>query len=314
MQAGLKTVRVWAFGNTNDPANEKNIYYQTLNSSGGYINYDANTGIARLDYAVQKAESLGIKLVMVLLNNFDDLGGINSYTNAFGGTHQTFFTNTAAQQAYQAYIKFIVKRYKKSNAVFSWELCNEPRCSGCDPSIITNWAKTTSQYIKSLDKQHMVAVGSEGWLLPSYPLGDGSYPYSGYEGVDSIALLNIPTIDYGTVHLYPFYWGKDYYWGIVWIQQHSDIGKAANKPVVLEEYAAPDAFTRGLWLPQYQDTVLRRTSIASDMVWQFGSQFANENPFDNFAIYYDTNPTSEFQKIEAPQIKNMAAKRPVATI
>ena len=250
---------------------------------------------------------------MVLNNNYNDLGGINTYATAFGTDHKGFFTDARSQQAYKDYIKFIIKRYKKSGAIFSWELCNEPRCTQCDTSIITNWATSISQYIKSLDNQHLVAVGDEGWLTPAYVGGDGSYPYQAYEGVDHVALINIPTVDYGTFHLYPQNWGKDFYWGSIWIEQHSDIGKAANKPTVLEEYGAPDAYTRSLWYPQYYDTVLRRSSIASDSVWQFGSHFG-ENPFDNYAVYYDTDPNSEYQKLLIAHAKAFAAKNPVATI
>lgn len=32
---------------------------------------------------------------------------------------------------------------------------------------------------------------------------DGTYPFTYYEGVDFEKNLNIPTIDFGTLHLYP---------------------------------------------------------------------------------------------------------------
>ena len=142
-----------------------------------------------------------MKLVLPLLNNWDDLGGINTYTNAFGGSETSFYTDTRSQAAYRDYVEFIVNRYKSSSAIFAWELCNEPRCRGCDRSVITNWASSTSAFIKSLDSRHMVALGDEGWFYP--PESDGSYAYSGYEGVDFEANLCIKTLDYGTFHLYP---------------------------------------------------------------------------------------------------------------
>ena len=253
---------------------------------------------------------------MTLLNNFDALGGINTYTTAFGNIpHNAFYTDSRSQDAYKKYIKFIINRYRNSNAIFSWELMNEPRCSGCDSSIITNWASDVSKYIKSLDREHMVSLGDEGWLPPSYAGGDGSYAYSGYEGVDFIKNLAIPTLDYGTVHMYPNQWGYGYDWGIKWILQHNEIGKAANKPVVLEEYSAPTPELRAQWMPQYQDTIVKKTSLASDMVWQFGTHFPDgNNPFDEYAIYYDTDPNSEYQKFMAGQAKRMAAKPPVANL
>jgi mannan endo-1,4-beta-mannosidase len=134
---------------------------------------------------------------------------INPYCNVFNCNATTFYTTPAAQEAYQAYIAFIVNRYK-SSAIFSWELCNEPRCQGCDSSVIYNWASTTSAYIKSLDSRHMVTLGGEGWLCGG---GDGSYVYSCATGVDFAKILGIATLDYGTFHLYPDQWGYNYSWG-----------------------------------------------------------------------------------------------------
>ena len=316
-QSGYKTARVWAFGNTNNPTTETNVFYQTLNSSGQYFNFDPERGLPRLDYVIKKAEKLNIKLILTLLNNFDDLGGINTYTNIYGGSHNDFYTNQKAQDAYKKWIKFIVSRYRTSTAIFSWELCNEPRCSGCQTSVITQWATTISKYIKQLDPLHMVSLGDEGWIAPGWPgaNGDTSYAYSGYEGVDFIENLKIKTLDYGTVHMYPNQWGYDYSWGLKWIQQHNDIGKAANKPVIIEEYSAPDPATRAQWLPQYQDLIVKGTSLASDMIWQFASRFPDgNNPFDGYAIYYDRDPNSEFQKFGAKQAKTMLAKPPVANL
>ncbi|KAL8688061.1 MAG: hypothetical protein Q9218_005930 [Villophora microphyllina] len=298
---GYKVTRTWAFGTTNNPSTETNVYFQTLNSSGQYFNYNTRNGIARLDYAIAAAEEKGVKLILTLLNNFDDLGGINTYTNVYGGTHQQFYTNAAAQAAYKKYIKFIVQRYKSSSAIFSWELCNEPRCSGCSPDVIYNWASDISAYIKSLDKNHMLTATSS--YLPNY---EQSYAYTGYEGVDFERNLAIPTLDYGTVHLYPNYWGYNYTWGNTWIAQHNIIGKNLGKPVIMEEYAVPDGEDRVGIMGAWQDTIVGKTSIAGDMMWQFGTPFPDgENPYDNFAMYYNT---SEYQVLGNAHAKAMTGK------
>lgn len=164
------------------------------------------SGIGRLDYVVSTAEAKGVKIVMPLLNNYGDLGGIPAYTSAFGGNSTSFYTDAKSQAAYRNYVQFIVNRYKKSPAIFAWELANEPRCSQCPSSVITNWATSISAYIKSLDSKHMVALGDEGWF-DTASIGDGSYAYSGYEGVDFVKNLAIPTLDYGTFHCYPDQWG-----------------------------------------------------------------------------------------------------------
>ena len=128
--SGLKVIRVWAFGNVNVPTNET-VYFQLLNSTAGpsdaSINYATANGVPRLDAVVSMAEKYNVQLVMTMLNNWDDLGGINTYCDVTGCNATTFFTDPVAQKLYQNYIKFIVDRYKSSSAVFSWELCNEPR-------------------------------------------------------------------------------------------------------------------------------------------------------------------------------------------
>jgi mannan endo-1,4-beta-mannosidase len=60
---------------------------------------------------------------------------------------------------------------------------NEPRCSGssgttsgtCTTTTITNWASSISAYIKSIDSNHLVAIGDEGFFANT-TLSD-TYPY-----------------------------------------------------------------------------------------------------------------------------------------
>ncbi|KAL8813295.1 MAG: hypothetical protein Q9200_000365 [Gallowayella weberi] len=318
---GYKVARVWGFGTTNDPGKPYEVWYQVLNSSGQYFNNDPVTGIARLDYAVAAAAKKGIQLILPLLNNYNDLGGINTYTNAYGGSHNDFYTNPLAQTAYKNYIKFIVNRYKHNPTIFSWELCNEPRCPGCPASTITTWASNISAYIKSLDPSHLVSLGDEGWLTPtSAPTiknYEQSYAYSGYEGVDFQRNLAIPTLDYGTLHLYPQLWGYNYTWGNTWIEQHNAIGKLLNKPIVLEEYAVPEVAVEGGLnrtgiLRRWQETVVGKTSVAGDLNWQFGTVFpSGVMPLDEYAVFWNG---SEGVEVGVRHAREMGGKRGVATL
>jgi mannan endo-1,4-beta-mannosidase len=148
---------------------------------------------------VASAEKYGVKLIINFVNNWNDYGGINAYVNAFGGSKTTWYTNTAAQNQYRAYIRAVVGRYVNSKAILAWELANEPRCQGCSTDVIFNWATSVSQFVKSLDPNHLVTLGDEGFGLP----GDGSYPYQYSEGVDWQKNLGIRTLDFATFHLYP---------------------------------------------------------------------------------------------------------------
>ncbi|MCJ1485795.1 hypothetical protein MMC06_005970 [Schaereria dolodes] len=327
VSSDIRVTRAWGFGNVNDPAGQDgNVYFQILNqtispTNGSLINFSPTNGIPRLDSVISLAEKYGLKLVLPLLNNWDDLGGINTYTTAFGGNSTSFYTDTASQQAYQNYISFIVNRYKSSPAIFAWELCNEPRCRQCDTSVIYNWASETSAFIKGIDSGHMVAIGDEGWFAP--PEGDGSYAYSAYEGVDFIKNLAIETIDYATFHLYPDKWGYDPSWGTTWIQQHSAAALASGtKPVVLEEYGSPSPFpgsssNRSAVLLPWQATLVNDSSVvvAYDSVWQFATELpSGTDPFDEYAIYYDTVAEetgageSEYQVLVVEHARDMLAK------
>jgi mannan endo-1,4-beta-mannosidase len=172
-------------------------------------------GLQRLDYVVKAAESRGIKLVVPFVNNWDDYGGMTAYmpyclniTSTASdiqatGDKSLWYTIPKCQEQYQKYIQTVVSRYLDSPAIFAWELVNEPRCTGCNTSVITEWARKTSAYIKSLDKKHMVAVGDEGFGLKATGEGTNQYPYEFYEGTDFVSLVGLPDIDMGTFHLYP---------------------------------------------------------------------------------------------------------------
>ncbi|EWY94865.1 hypothetical protein FOYG_04018 [Fusarium oxysporum NRRL 32931] len=291
--SGLKVTRVWAFGNTNTGADQP-VYFQFLDTTKKTITINNGTnGIARLDAAVAAAEKHGIQLVLPMLNNWDDLGGINTYCAYFGCTHENFWTHVEAQKAYRDYVTFIVNRYKDSPAIFSWQLCNEPRCQNCETSVITSWATELSSFIKSLDPKHRVSLGDEGWLCSDdTSLG---YAYSCSEGIDFEANLKISTLDYGTVHMYPIGWGYTYPWGNQWIRDHAALALKYGKPIVLEEYGVESTTSnRTAVLQQWQQTIID-SDIAYDSFWQFGTNLpSGANPYDDYAMFYGTQ---EYQDV-----------------
>jgi mannan endo-1,4-beta-mannosidase len=196
--SGLKILRVWGFNDVAGEPKTGEIWFQKHSSSGSVINTGAD-GLQRLDYVVKSAESRGVKLIINFVNYWDDYGGMNAYVSAYGGTKQSWFTNSKAQAQYKKYISTVVARYANSNALFSWQLANEPRCQGCSTDVIYKWATEISAYIKSLDSKHMISIGDEGFGLA----GQSSYPYGFSEGVDFVKNLAIKDISFGTIHMYP---------------------------------------------------------------------------------------------------------------
>ena len=267
---GLRVLRTWAFedrGSLDDsvpstvhnewepPGTKEGVYFQYFDTKTQAPAYnegaEQDDGLRRLDYVLSKAAENDIKLILVLTNNWKDFGGMDQYLKWFDlKYHHEFYTDERARSAYKSYAQHLIERtnsvtkllYKDDPTIFAWELANEPRCrnSGkfdrlqdCHAETITSWVKEMSAHIKSLDPNHMVAVGDEGFF--NRPAGAGEQ-YNGADGVDHEAYLAVDSIDFGTFHLYPETWGTTLSWGNQWINDHIAAAQQAGKPTVLEEY------------------------------------------------------------------------------
>jgi mannan endo-1,4-beta-mannosidase len=134
---------------------------------------------------------------------------------------------------------------------------------GAGAAILTRWVTEMSAYIKSIDSNHMVAVGDEGFgcfdgnsvrthsrshhtlTRADHASDDRSrshqvgwdWTLDCYTGVDTIAFGRVSTIDFLTAHLYPSHWSKSTQWGDEWIQKHAQWAhEQVGKPVVMEEF------------------------------------------------------------------------------
>jgi mannan endo-1,4-beta-mannosidase len=267
---GLKVLRTWSFidrgslddsvpstdRNQNDPPGTKGgVYFQYWDPRAKTTAYnegaERDDGLVRLDYVLAKAAENDIKIVLVLTNNWKEFGGMDQYLRWFGlKWHHEFFTSPKARAAYKHYAEHLINRvntitkvrYKEDPTIFAWELANEPRCRNfgkydhledCKADTLTKWVKEMSGYIKSIDPNHMVAVGDEGFF--NRP-GQSSERYNGADGVDHEAYLALDSVDYGTFHLYPDTWATGLEWGNTWITDHIEAAQKAGKPTVLEEY------------------------------------------------------------------------------
>jgi mannan endo-1,4-beta-mannosidase len=267
---GLRVLRTWAFidrGSLDDsvPSIDQNelephgtkqgVYFQYWDTTTKAVAYnegsEKNDGLGRLDYLLSKAKENDIKMVLVLTNNWKEFGGMNQYLKWFDlKYHHEFYTDPRAKQAYKNYAAYLINRvntitkvaYKDDPTIFAWELANEPRCRNfgrydrlqdCKADMITSWAKEMSAHIKSLDPNHMVAVGDEGFF--NRP-GQSGEQYNGKDGADHEAFLALDSIDFGTFHLYPESWGTGIKWGAKWITDHIEMAQKVHKPTVLEEY------------------------------------------------------------------------------
>ncbi|KAK4551727.1 hypothetical protein LTR86_010963 [Recurvomyces mirabilis] len=288
--AGLTVLRIFAWSDNVGSASSSSFQYW----SGSNNTPNPAAFAANMDPIIAAAEAAGIKLVIPMIGNWGP--SINLYIQQILGSsakHDTFFSNAQIIAAYKKYVSFFVNRYKTSPAVFAWELMNEPRCTGddnrgasssCNTAMLTNWVSQISSYIKSIDSNHMVTVGDEGWFTTAQGYGS-SYPYSGSEGIDWVSNLKLGSIDYGTVHLYPSSWGQTDAWGSTWVTQHGDQARKVGKPVVLEEFGTTSTGSRQSTVDSWLSAAYS-AGYGGFQYWQFVASFPSgyKSPDDGNGI------------------------------
>jgi mannan endo-1,4-beta-mannosidase len=313
----LKVMRVWGMlergsldgsvPNTDGEGSKQGVYFQYWDTAQQRPAYnDGADGLQRLDYVLAAAAANDVKVIVVLLNNWRAFGGIDQYLTWYGkNKHHEFFSAPELKQAYRAWVEHVVTRvssvsgrkYSDDPTIFGWELANEPRCNGgsvfdsdegWDNTTLTSWASEMSSYIKSLDANHMVSVGDEGFL----DAAGEHWAYRANDGVDHVALTALPSVDFGTFHLYPDDWGTPPGFGERWIADHLRIARSLGKPTLLEEYGVK----AGTGLPQrlqsyrrWNDVLLERGGSAS-LAWMLAGRDTGQArypDYDGFAFYRD---------------------------
>ncbi len=225
---------------------------------------DGPDGLQRLDFVIAEAAKRNLKLVLPLVNNWNEFGGMNQYVRWRGGQyHDEFYTDATIKGWYKSWIAHLLNhrnsitgiRYKDDPTIMMWELANEPRCIGsggansyprspnCTTQTLVSWASEMSRFIKSIDRNHLVSVGDEGFLC----LPEGTdWTDNCSEGVDSYAFAALPHVDAMSLHLYPDSdaWGKTPEWGTEWIRKHTRKAKKLRKAVYLGEFGTKDKSVR----------------------------------------------------------------------
>lgn len=286
---GLRVVRTWAF------LNGKSHDGVALQTELGKFD---DEGFRRLDRVLEQASHHGLKLVLTLVNRWDDFGGMRWYVDKTGGGPvDEFYSRKETREAYKAYLRYVVGRvnsrtgiaYKDDPAIFAWQLANEPRCpSDTSGDTLVAWADEMSRYIKSIDPNHMVSVGDEGFYLR---LGEDDGAPGGKEGVDWQRLAALPCVDYGTVHLYPDHWHQTPEWGTEWIRRHARDARKIGKPIVVEEFGLRDGSKRNAVYGQWLDTALSE-GISGMMVWLLTGKQNGGSPYPDYDGFDVKHPGS----------------------
>ena len=244
----------------------------TLQIKPGVYN---DTILAGLDYLLMELGKRKMVAVLYLNNSWEWSGGYGFYLEhaglgrqprpdevgypAFMQAMSQYASNERAHQLFYDYVRFIIGRtnrytgvkYTDDPAIMSWQLGNEPRAFSKEAlPAFEHWLAEASALIRSLDKNHLISIGSEGsWGCEN--------DYDCYERICADR-----NIDYCNVHLWPYNWGwvnpdslvehlpqacqntKEY------VDRHLAICAKLNKPLVMEEFGYPrDGFKFTLGTP-----------------------------------------------------------------
>jgi mannan endo-1,4-beta-mannosidase len=215
-QAGIKVVRVWAFGEGGpndvrpmaDFADWPRDFF--FRRAPGEWNENA---FVFLDQVIAEAAKNNIYVQLCLTNWWRDTGGVTQYLRwagindaaddsyKFGINNEKailFYSNPETRRLYREHLEKLATRrntitgvnYRDDPAIFGWELMNEAQAITGRWAERRAWFAEMSGYLKSLDPNHLIAPGAWGYR-------------SSAERREWLADHAIPTIDYCDVHSYP---------------------------------------------------------------------------------------------------------------
>ncbi|KAI4374975.1 hypothetical protein MLD38_012903 [Melastoma candidum] len=204
-----------------------------------------------LDFVVSEARKYGMRMVLSLENNYDAMGGKKQYVEWARARGQPvssegdFFTNELVKSFYKDHVKSSITgvMYRDDPTIMAWELMNEVQCPS-DPSgkTVQSWITEMASYVKSIDGNHLLEAGLEGFYGPSSPKMQ-QYPLHFQVGTAFVANNQIPDIDFTTVHSYPDQWlpnsneGDQLSFLNSWMETHiEDVQNTLRKPVLFAEF------------------------------------------------------------------------------
>ena len=233
----------------------------TLQVAPGVYN---DTILAGLDYLLQQMGERQMKAVLYLNNSWEWSGGYGFYLEQAGAGKQprpnedgyqkfmqamsAYALNEEAHQLFYQYVRDIIGRtnrytnvaYADDPAIMAWQIGNEPRAFSEEAKEpFAKWLAEASALIRSLDKNHLISIGSEGiWGCEN----DTAL----YERVCAD-----PNIDYMNAHIWPYNWSwtkQDSVQENVqracdnsgeYLKEHIRIARKLQKPLVVEEFGYP---------------------------------------------------------------------------
>ena len=209
VSAGLKVMRMWAHTITEGHA---------LQTKPGEFDEEILLG---LDFVLHEARKRGLKLILAMADNWYPVGGVDWFVkhSPTATRHADFFTDETSISLFLATHETLANRvnaytgvrYKDDPTIMAWNLANEPRCQGCDPSVMQAWIERTCAAFKEHAPNHLVGIGTEGFYgkasgFMEFNPGLGGSDWASREGQDFLQNAATKCVDYVGVHVWPDDW------------------------------------------------------------------------------------------------------------
>ena len=217
-----------------------------------------------LDLVLYEMGKRGMTAVIFFSNNWEWSGGFQQYLIWNGVVSDKwlaakpswdelrdivsrFYDCEPCKDGYTRQVKLVLNRknrytgkpYISDPTIMAWELANEPR----PMRPVANekyklWASDTAAMIRSIDKNHLITTGHEGWI--------GTQDIKLFESIHANK-----NIDYLTIHIWPKNWGwfgdkrmaEDFPKAVSetekYIAENLAVAVKLNKPLVIEEFGMP---------------------------------------------------------------------------
>ncbi|MCL4404096.1 Ig-like domain-containing protein [Patescibacteria group bacterium] len=291
----------------------------------------SESALEDLDAVIKDAHDLGIKVIVTLGNEWNNLGGVCQYDEWAGlsGVSSTstptdaqfeyFFTSTTTINMYENYISMLLNRvnvytglaYKDDPTIMSWDIMNEARnpAQGASTTELVSWYTQMASLIHGIDTNHLISTGEEGMdenspseYNPNYT---NTYFMRSDTGSSFIQDMNIPYISYANIHVYPDAFGFSIpSWATdtdLYINDHAKIAASAGKPLLVGEYGYGYL---NAWVPDdpqkttFYDSVWandeQNSSVGGDMLWELVNGAKCVESQSNICISRDPNLTNLF--------------------
>lgn len=258
---GVTNLRLLAGAEGSGPMNGVVRVGPSLQPTRGKFDGDVLRG---LDIILAEMAKRDMKAVIFFSNNWEWSGGFQQYLvwnkiidakwltekpdwNTLRDLTAKFYSCDECKRDYDRHMKFVMNRrnsvtkrkYVDDPTIMAWEIANEPRpMRPAANEDYREWLHHVSSEIRSLDMNHLITTGHEGWI-----------------GTEDIKLFETvhadPNIDYITIHIWPKNWqwftkgklaegfSKALKTTNEYIDANAAVAVRLNKPLVIEEFGLP---------------------------------------------------------------------------